>query len=111
MSPETLLSGNCSAWVLAAPNAVLLPQLNKSGPSDPIGCPDRAHWLVSRGAAQQPGQPAEPLLDSTLCSRKIPYLDLDVAERKWPGEPCRPAGEKTPPTAPLLIKILLVHPS
>jgi hypothetical protein len=86
--------------MLAAPNAVLLPQLNKSGPSDPIGCPDRAHWLVSRGHDQEPGQPVEPLLDSTLCSRKIPYLDLDVAERKWPGEPCRPAGEKTPPTAP-----------
>jgi len=28
---------------------------------------------------------------------------------KWPGGPCRPAGEKTPPTATLLIKTLLVH--
>jgi hypothetical protein len=95
--------------MLATPNAVLLPQLNKSGPSDPIGCPDRAHWLVSCHD-QEPGQPVEPLLDSPLCSR-IPYLDLDVAERKWPEELCRSAGEKTPPTATLLIKILLVHPS
>lgn len=33
-----------------------------------------------------------------------------IAQPQWPGGPCRPAGEKTPPTATLLIKILLVHP-
>ena len=95
--------------MLATPNAVLLTQLNKSGPSDPIGFPDRAHWLVSRGHDQ--GQAVEPLLDFNVVFSNIPYLDLDDAERKWPGEPCRPAGEKTPSTASLLIKILLVHPS
>jgi hypothetical protein len=38
-------------------------------------------------------------------------VGLNMAEPKWPGGPCRPAGEKTPPTATLLIKTLLVHPS
>jgi hypothetical protein len=34
---------------------------------------------------------------------RIAYLGLNIAEPKWPGGPCRPAGEKTPPTATLLI--------
>jgi hypothetical protein len=46
-----------------------------------------------------------------VVSRIFPYLDLNVPEPKWPGGPCRPAGEKTPPTATLLIKNLLAHPS
>jgi len=44
------------------------------------------------------------------CVLEYSYLELNVAERKWPGEPCRPAGEKTPPTAPLLIKNLISTP-
>jgi len=60
--------------MLATPNALLLPQLNMSGPSDPIGCPDRAHWLISRGHDQEPEQRVEPLLDSMLCFRIFPTL-------------------------------------
>jgi hypothetical protein len=51
-----------------------------------------------------------PITISWAVEPRLP-VRLMIAEPKWPGEPCRPAGEKTPPTATLLIKTLLVHPS
>ena len=52
----------------------------------------------------------EQLAISWVVEPRLPIY-LNIAQPKWPGGPCRPAGEKTPPTATLLIKILLVYPS